>query len=152
VSWSRRARSRHRLAAAFNQPHQRVVFDMAGVTSVDTVGEEFLAQVHGHGDTLVGGVTTNAIVDETRARCLTDCRLVEVEGTLRAPVNFELSQRVQALLGRGERRIFLDLSRLLAFFSIRLLLRLHSICELLGKGGRDAGADHFDGPHEFRMR
>ena len=38
--------------------------------------------------------------------------ILEVEGTLRAPVNAELSQRVQALLARGERRILLDLSRL----------------------------------------
>lgn len=38
--------------------------------------------------------------------------ILAVEGTLRAPVNAELSQRVQALLARGERRILLDLSRL----------------------------------------
>jgi anti-sigma B factor antagonist len=38
--------------------------------------------------------------------------ILEVEGTLRAPVNAELSQRVQALLACGERRILLDLSRL----------------------------------------
>ena len=38
--------------------------------------------------------------------------ILEVEGTLRAWGNAELSQKVQALLARGERRILLDLSRL----------------------------------------
>jgi hypothetical protein len=60
-------------AAALNQPHQSVVFDLAGVTSVDVLGKEFLAQVHRHGDRLIGGVTTKAIVEEIRARSMTDC-------------------------------------------------------------------------------
>jgi len=60
--------ARHWSAAASNQPHQRVLFDLAGVTSVDVLGKEFLAQVHRRGDTLVGGATTKAIVEEIRAR------------------------------------------------------------------------------------
>jgi anti-sigma B factor antagonist len=44
----------------------------------------------------------------------TDRSILEVEGTLRAPVTSELSQGVQTLLVRGERRILLDLSRLSA--------------------------------------
>lgn len=42
----------------------------------------------------------------------TDESIVEVEGTLRVPVNSELSDRVQALLFGGERRILLNLGRL----------------------------------------
>jgi len=57
-------------AAAFNQPHQRVSVDLTSVTFVDALGKEFLAQVHRHGDTLVGGVTTQAIVEEIRDRVL----------------------------------------------------------------------------------
>ena len=64
--------ARHWSAAASNQPHQRVLFDLAGVTFVDVVGKEFLAQVHRHGDTLVGGVTTRAIVEEIRATFATE--------------------------------------------------------------------------------
>jgi anti-anti-sigma factor len=40
--------------------------------------------------------------------------ILEVEGTLRAPLSSELSQRVQALLRHGECRILLDLSELSA--------------------------------------
>jgi anti-anti-sigma regulatory factor len=54
-------------SAASSRPHQRVLFDLTGVTSVDMLGKEFLAQAHRHGDTLVGGVTTRAIVEEIRA-------------------------------------------------------------------------------------
>ena len=54
-------------AAASNQPDQRVLFDLTGLTSVDVLGKEFLAQAHRHGDTLIGGVTTRAIVEEIRA-------------------------------------------------------------------------------------
>jgi anti-sigma B factor antagonist len=39
------------------------------------------------------------------------CSVVEVGGTLRAPLTSDLRERIQALLGRGERRILLDLSR-----------------------------------------
>ena len=38
--------------------------------------------------------------------------ILQVVGTLRAPVSSELSQSVQSHLFRGERRILLDLSRL----------------------------------------
>jgi anti-anti-sigma factor len=38
--------------------------------------------------------------------------VVDVDGDLRAPVNPELRQRVDALLARGERRIVLNLARL----------------------------------------
>jgi len=50
--------------AALEQPHQRVLFDLAGVTSVDVLGKAFLAQVYQRGHKLVGGVTTKAIVEE----------------------------------------------------------------------------------------
>jgi len=61
-------------AAAFKQPHQKVVFDLAGITSVDVLGREFLAQVHQRGDGLVGGAATMGIVEEIRARSATDGR------------------------------------------------------------------------------
>jgi ABC-type transporter Mla MlaB component len=54
-------------SAASSQPDQKVLFDLTGVTSVDGLGKEFLAEVHRRGDTLVGGVSTNAIVEEIRA-------------------------------------------------------------------------------------
>lgn len=57
-------------AAAFNEPHQRISVDLTSVTSVDVLGKEFLAQVYRHGDTLVGGVTTQAIVEEIHDRVL----------------------------------------------------------------------------------
>jgi len=38
--------------------------------------------------------------------------IVHLEGTLRAPVTSELRQSVEALIGRGVRRILVDLSRL----------------------------------------
>ena len=40
--------------------------------------------------------------------------LLEVDGRLQAPANSTLIQRVQTRLFRGERRIFLDLSRVTA--------------------------------------
>lgn|SRR2546425_6358755 len=44
---------------------------------------------------------------------LCSCRsILEVEGSLRAPVTSELTRRVQARLVGGERRILLDLGRL----------------------------------------
>jgi anti-anti-sigma regulatory factor len=54
-------------AAAFKQPHQRVLLDLTGVTSIDGVGKEFLSQATRNGDRLVGGVTTRAIVEEIMA-------------------------------------------------------------------------------------
>jgi hypothetical protein len=73
--------ARHWSAAASNQPDQRVLFDLTGLTSVDVLGKEFLAQAHRHGDTLVGGATTRAIVEEIRARSETD--VPEPEGARR---------------------------------------------------------------------
>ena len=63
---------RHWRTAAFARPQQRVLFDLAGVTSVDATGREFLATVHRHGDTLVGGATTGALIDEIRRDSVTD--------------------------------------------------------------------------------
>lgn len=57
-------------SAASSQPDQKVLVDVTGVTSVDGPGREFLAEVHRRGDTLVGGATTRAIVDEIRASAL----------------------------------------------------------------------------------
>lgn len=69
--------ARHWSAAASNQPQQRVLFDLTGVTSVDMMGKEFLAQAHRHGGTLVGGVTTRAIVEEIRAGVVADVQQSE---------------------------------------------------------------------------
>ena len=63
--------ARNRSAAAFKQPHRKVVFDLAGITSVDVLGKEFLAQVHQRGDGLIGGGATVRIVEEIRARSAT---------------------------------------------------------------------------------
>jgi len=57
-------------SAASGQPHRRVLLDLTGVTSVDLLGREFLAEVHRRGDTLVGGATTRAIVEEIQATAL----------------------------------------------------------------------------------
>jgi ABC-type transporter Mla MlaB component len=54
-------------SAASGQPHQKVLVDLTGVTSVDGLGKEFLAEVHRRGDTLVGGGSTHSIVEEIRA-------------------------------------------------------------------------------------
>ncbi len=51
------------------------------------------------------------IMTATFEQC-TDESILEVEGTLRAPMNSELNDSVQALLLGGERRILLDLARL----------------------------------------
>jgi hypothetical protein len=64
--------ARHWRAAAFTRPHQRLLFDLAGLTSVDALGRKFLAEVHRHGDTLVGGVSTGALIDEIRRDPATD--------------------------------------------------------------------------------
>jgi anti-anti-sigma regulatory factor len=61
-------------AVALNQPHQRVLLDLTGVSSVDDLGEEFLAQVLRHGDRLVGGIMTEGIVEATRAKSVIECR------------------------------------------------------------------------------
>jgi hypothetical protein len=64
--------ARHWHAAAITRPHQRVLLDLAGLTSVDALGRKFLAKVHQYGDTLVGGITTEALVDEIRRDSATD--------------------------------------------------------------------------------
>jgi anti-anti-sigma factor len=111
--------------------------DLADATAVDAAGKEFFAQVHRHADTRgevemceVGGRLSSgfpprhapnacreplandrqfmmAIFEQCTHRSALD-----VEGSLRAPVNAGLRQRIQTLLERGERRIVLDLSRL----------------------------------------
>jgi hypothetical protein len=42
----------------------------------------------------------------------TPCSVLEVEGTLRAPIDMTLRQKVEALLSCGQRRIVLNLARL----------------------------------------
>jgi len=50
--------ARHWSSAVFKQPHRRVSFDLAGLTSTDESGREFLARVHEYGDILVGAART----------------------------------------------------------------------------------------------
>jgi anti-anti-sigma factor len=101
------------LAKAFDGPQRRVLLDLRGVTSVDGAGREFLARAYRHGNLLVGGSTTKAIVDEIHATSESEPRsaLLRVEGTLRAPVDVVLRSRVESLLHDGVRRVLLDLSR-----------------------------------------
>jgi anti-sigma B factor antagonist len=100
------------LARAFDAPHQRVSLDLSGVTAVDVAGREFLARAYRHGNHLVGGVATKAIVDEIHATSASDSRaaMLRVEGTLRSPIDPVLRTRVEALLRDGARRVLLDLS------------------------------------------
>ena len=60
--------ARHWSAAVFNQPQKRVLVDLTGVSSVDVLGKQFLAEVHRHGDSLVGGAATKGVVDEISNR------------------------------------------------------------------------------------
>src|SRR5262245_46294013 len=99
-------------AAARKQPHRRVSLDLIGVTSVDALGKDFLAEAYRQGSRLIAGAATRAIVEEVRTRSVTQPWTVQVEGKLQAPVNSELSQTVEAALARGERRVLLNLSRL----------------------------------------
>jgi ABC-type transporter Mla MlaB component len=73
------------LARAFDAPQQRVSLDLRGVTSIDGAGKAFLARAYRHGNTLVGGATTKAIVDEIHATSDSDSRstTLRVDGTLR---------------------------------------------------------------------
>jgi len=100
------------LARAFDAPQRRVLLDLRGVTSVDGAGKAFLARAYRHGNTLVGGATTNAIVDEIHATSESEPRsaLLRVEGTLRMPVDGVLRSRVESLVRNGVRRVLLDLS------------------------------------------
>jgi hypothetical protein len=51
-------------AAASEQPYQRMLLDLAGLTAIDLSGKEFLKLVHRRGDRLVGGVTSRALLEE----------------------------------------------------------------------------------------
>jgi hypothetical protein len=59
-------------ASTFKQPHQRVLFDLTGITGVDVMGREFLAQALRRGDRLIGGASTSAIVQEIVGRTATE--------------------------------------------------------------------------------
>jgi anti-anti-sigma factor len=100
------------LAKAFDGPQRRVLLDLRRVTSVDRAGREFLARAYRHGNMLVGGGTTKAIVDEIHATSESEPRsaLLRVDGTLRMPVDGVLRSRVESLLRNGVRRVLLDLS------------------------------------------
>jgi anti-anti-sigma factor len=103
-------------AAARKQPHRRVSLDLMGVTSVDALGKDFLAEAYRQGSRLIAGAATRAIVEEVSTSVAlepgTEPWTVQVEGKLQAPVNSELRQKVEAALARGERRVLLNLSRL----------------------------------------
>jgi len=60
--------ARARSAVRFNRPDETVLFDLTGVTAIDDVGKEFLAQAHSNGDRLIAGAGTRAIIDEIVAR------------------------------------------------------------------------------------
>jgi anti-anti-sigma factor len=100
------------LAKAFDGPQQRVSLDLRRVTSVDGAGKAFLARAYRHGNRLVGGASTKAIVDEIHATSEADSRsaMLRVEGTLRSPVDVVLRSRVESLLHGGVRRVVLDLA------------------------------------------
>jgi anti-anti-sigma factor len=100
------------LARAFDAPQRRVSLDLRGVTSIDGAGKAFLARAYRHGNTLVGGATTKAIVDEIHATSESDSRsaTLRVDGTLRMPVDGVLRSRVESLVRDGVRRVLLDLS------------------------------------------
>ena len=75
-------------AAVLKQP-QQVSFDLAGLTSVDVVGSQFLAHVR------CRGVST-----------------IQLKGEFRAPVDSGLMRQVEGELQSGVRRVQLDLSGL----------------------------------------
>src|SRR4029450_6605245 len=50
--------------AARKQPHRRVSLDLMGVTSVDALGKDFLAEAYRQGSRLIAGAATRAIVEE----------------------------------------------------------------------------------------
>jgi anti-anti-sigma factor len=114
--------ARRWFARAFEGPQHRVSLDLRGVTSIDGAGREFLARAYRHGHTLVGGVTTKALVDEIRATSAADSRSATlrvdgapsstlcVDGALRTPVDGVLRSRVESLLQGDVRRVLLDLS------------------------------------------
>jgi anti-anti-sigma factor len=140
--------------AARKQPHRRVSLDLMGVTSVDASGKDFLAEAYRQGSKLIAGAATRAIVEEVRTRSVTkpDSRygqdrctpgalepvtqpwVVQIEGKLQAPVSSELSDRVEAALARGERRVLLNLSQLadIDASGIGELVRLFNLTKAVG--------------------
>jgi RNA polymerase sigma-B factor len=75
-------------------------------------GTECLARACGYGNRLIGGVSSKAIVDDTRGTVRTDSRsaTLRVEGAFRSPVDRVLRSRVEALMHDGVRFVVLDLS------------------------------------------
>ena len=67
-------------AAARKQPHRRVSLDLIGVTSVDALGKDFLAEAYRQGSRLIAGAATRAIVEEVRTRSVTDCSSSDGQG------------------------------------------------------------------------
>jgi anti-anti-sigma factor len=103
--------ARNWLARTFDGPQRRVFIDLRRVTSVDGAGREFLSRAYRHGNMLVGGGTTKAILDEIHATSESErSALLRVEGRLRAPVDVVLRSKVESLLHDGVRRVLLDLS------------------------------------------
>jgi anti-anti-sigma factor len=125
-------------AAARKQPNRRVSLDLMGVTSVDALGKDFLAEAYRQGSRLIAGAATRAIVEEVSTSVAlepgTEPWTVQVEGKLQAPVNSELSQKVEAALVRGERRVLLNLSRLadIDAAGIGELVRIFSMTRAVG--------------------
>ena len=129
-------------AAARKQPRGRVSFDLVGVTSVDALGRDFLAEAHRRGSRLIAGAATRAIVEEVRNGSVTKPWMLHVEGKLRAPVNAELSERVEAALARGARRLLLNLSQVseIDAAGIGELVRLFNLTKAVGGGLQIANA------------
>ena len=73
----------------------------------------------------------------------THLSVLEIEGTLRAPVSSTLSRSVQARLSRGERRILLDLSQLTAIDAAGIgeLIRVFNVTRAAGGALRVARAN-----------
>lgn len=68
-----------------------------------------------------------------RNKC-TEFVVLDVEGSLRAPVRLELRRNVQALLNRGERRILMNLARVtdIDAAGIGELVRVHNKTSAMG--------------------
>jgi hypothetical protein len=75
--------AKHWREAAFKQPHQRLQFDLTGVSYVDVMGKEFLSRAHRNGYRLMAGVTTQAMVDEIVARSGIDHEIEGESGAIR---------------------------------------------------------------------
>jgi anti-anti-sigma factor len=139
------------LARAFDAPQQRVSLDLRGVTSIDNAGKAFLARAYRHGNMLVGGGTTTALVDEIHATSESEPQsaLLRVEGTLRAPVDVVLRSQVESLLQNGVRRVLLDLSGVSAIDAAGVgeLIHIYNTSAAAG-GAIEIG---LLGPHVRRM-